>query len=177
MEVPASGVHGQYTAAHAISDIKAGGHAPLNALTLLTGKFLLIYREKRGKEKGKMEKKRRKIKKGKVENWKWKEEKLQNEERTSFHFSKPLKFVLGLPKSEFSTGEKSISCREKIHDKWLCPPPLKNIPLMPLHTILYCMCHSILTSQGVSWQTPWYACSSEKMSKKGQILVQKVDTS
>ena len=51
-----------------------------------------------------MEKKIRKLVKGKVENLKWKEEKLQNEERTFFffffasHFSKPQKFVLGLPK-------------------------------------------------------------------------------
>ena len=36
---------------------------------LLTGNFLLTYREKRGKEKGvKIEKKRRKIEKGEVEN-------------------------------------------------------------------------------------------------------------
>ena len=43
---------------------------------------------------------------------------LQNEERTFFfffffacHFSKPLKYVLGLPIWKFSTG-KSISCQE-----------------------------------------------------------------
>ena len=64
----------------------------------------LLGKEKEGK-KGKMEKKRRKIEKGKVKNCK---RKLQNEERTFFlllffffffalHFSKPLKFVLGLP--------------------------------------------------------------------------------
>ena len=34
-----------------------------------------------------MEQKRRKIEKGKVENWKWKEEKLKNEERHFFFFS------------------------------------------------------------------------------------------
>ena len=33
-----------------------------------------------------MEKKRRKIENGKVENWQWKVEKLQNEERTFFFF-------------------------------------------------------------------------------------------
>ena len=32
MEVPASGVHGQYTAAHAISDIKVGGACPPECL-------------------------------------------------------------------------------------------------------------------------------------------------
>ena len=38
-----------------------------------------------GKERqGKMEQKRRKIEKGKMEKWKWKEEKLQNAERTFF---------------------------------------------------------------------------------------------
>ena len=95
-----------------------GQSAPL---ILLTGKFLLTYRKKRGKEKWR----RKDSENGKVENWKWKEEKLQNEERTfvfvfvclfllflfllfwfcffAFHFSKPLKFVLGLPKWEFST--------------------------------------------------------------------------
>ena len=105
-----------------------------------------------------MEQKRRKIKKGKVENWKWKEERLQNEERTfffcfvlfcfvfvfslgffffffpssffAFHFSKPLKFVLGLPKWKFSTGEKHFTLGKKSGKMTL--PPLKNIPLMPL---------------------------------------------
>ena len=68
--------------------------------TLLTGKFLLTYREKRGKEKG-----------GNGEN-----------------FSKPLKFVLGLPKWEFSTDKKkkkkkkkNISRRGKKQDRWLRP--------------------------------------------------------
>ena len=72
--------------------------------------------------------------KGKVENWKWKEEKLKNEEKTFIYFIlfyfilfyfilfyfilifilfyfifslfKTLKFVLGLPKWEFSTRKK-----------------------------------------------------------------------
>ena len=58
---------------------KPGGHVTsgvtgrVPAQRLLTGKFLLTYRENRGKEKkegkgGKMEKKRRKIVKGKLEN-------------------------------------------------------------------------------------------------------------
>ena len=38
----------------------------------------------------------------------------------AFHFWKRRKFVLGLPKLEFSTG-KSISCREKDQEKLLCP--------------------------------------------------------
>ena len=57
----------------------AGGRqsAPHAPQRLLTGKFLLTYWEKRGKEKAKTEQKRRKIEKRKeVEKWKWKEEKL-----------------------------------------------------------------------------------------------------
>ena len=101
------------------------------------GNFFLTYREKRGKEnreKGvKIENKRRKIVKGKVENWKWKWEKLLTELKEffaffffffffffAFHFWKRRKwrkYVLGLPKWEFSTGKKNISRREK----WLCP--------------------------------------------------------
>ena len=95
---------------------------------LLTGKFLLTYQEKREKRQGKkgkgvkIEKKRRKIVKGKVE-------KLQSEKRPFYfiyflllllsfflisfylilfyffasHFSKTPKFVLGLPNWKFST--------------------------------------------------------------------------
>ena len=69
-----------------------------------------------------MEKKRRKTVKRKVENWKWKEGKLQNEERTffAFHFSKRLKFVLGVPNGNFLPG-KSISRREKIRKNDFAP--------------------------------------------------------
>ena len=59
---------------------------------------------KRGKEKGKTEQKKKENRKGKVEN-------LKMEERT---FSKPLKFLLGLPKWEFSTGKND-------QEKRLCP--------------------------------------------------------
>ena len=50
-----------------------------NALTtfLHSTDDLLTYRENRGKEKRKMERKRRKMQKGKVENWKWKELKVK----------------------------------------------------------------------------------------------------
>ena len=47
-----------------------------------------------------------------------------------FHFSKPLKFVLGLPNGNFLPGN-SISHQEKKSGK-MTLPPLKNIPLMPL---------------------------------------------
>ena len=74
--------------------------------TLLTGKFQLTHREKR--ENG--EKKEEKLK-GKVENFKWKEKK--NKNSFAIHFSKPLKFVLGLPKWEFSTGKKAFHADKK----------------------------------------------------------------
>ena len=51
--------------------VTTGGQGEECPLTLLTGKFLLTYREKEGRTKGNMEKKRRKIKRGKVENWKF----------------------------------------------------------------------------------------------------------
>ena len=44
------------------------------------------------------------------------------------HFLKTLKFVLGLPKWKFSTGKKAF------HAGKMTLPPLKNIPLTPLHT-------------------------------------------
>ena len=56
------------------SGVTGGGGAV--SPRLLTGKCELTYQEKRGKEKGKTGQKRRKIEKGKVENLKWKEEKL-----------------------------------------------------------------------------------------------------
>ena len=83
-------------------------------------------------------KKKKKEKKRKVKNWKCIEEKLETEERTLFfsfflsfflfffsalHFSKPLNFVLGLPKWEFHTGKKFQK-----NDF----APLKSFPLMPL---------------------------------------------
>ena len=53
------------------SGVTGGGRGQSAPQRLLKGKFLVTYREKIGKEKrgkGKMEKKRRKIVKGKVEN-------------------------------------------------------------------------------------------------------------
>ena len=94
-------------------------------------------KERQGKI-GKMEKKKK-------ENQKREDEILEMEggkvtkwgERTfyfyffAFHFSKPLKFVLGVPKWEFSNGKKD-SRREKKSGKMTLMPPLKNIPLTPL---------------------------------------------
>ena len=91
------------------SGVTGGGKVPPRDFWL--DNFCWPIGKKEPRKKGKrvkIEKKRRKIVKEKVENWKWKVEKLQNEERTFFssHFSKPLKFVLGLPKWKFSTGKK-----------------------------------------------------------------------
>ena len=88
-------------------------------------------------KKGEIEKKRRKIKEEKVENWNWKKEKRSYKMRRGlflggfgFHFWKPLKFVLGLPKWEFSTRKK--------HFMWgysslvlvgMCPAELESRPI------------------------------------------------
>ena len=90
------------------------------------GKFLLTYWEKRGKEKrenGEEKKENQNREGGKL--------KMEGEKVTKwgedffvfvfvFVFSKPLKFVLGLPKWEFSAGKKMTLLA------------LKNIPLTPL---------------------------------------------
>ena len=89
--------------------------------------------------------KKRQGKKGKVgengeekkENCKkWKEGKLQNEMRRrpiffffAFHFSKQLKFVLGLPKWKISTRKKHFKAGKKSGKMTL--PPQKNFLLCP----------------------------------------------
>ena len=114
------------------------------------GNFFLTYREKRGKEnreKGvKIENKRRKIVKGKVENWKWKWEKLLTELKElwtffffcffcfffAFHFWKRRKwrkYVLDLPKWEFSTGKKTFHAGKNDFapsEKSACYAPVGN---------------------------------------------------
>ena len=79
---------------------------------------------------------RSKTEKGKVENLKWEEEKLQNEQIIfffflAFHFSKPLKFVLSLQKWEFSTAKKYLTLGKKSGKMTLLP--LKIIFLTFLH--------------------------------------------
>ena len=88
---------------------------------LLTRKFLLTYQGKRGKEK---------MENGaeKKENWK------REGGIFAFHFSKPLKFVLGLPKWECSAGKKHFTLGKKSGKITL--PPLKNIPLTPIVALL-----------------------------------------
>ena len=98
-----------------------------------------------------MEQKRRKIqKKGrwKIENGRWKSFKMRRGPFFffvcvcvcfvfaffffffAFHFSKLLKFVVGLPKQEFSAWKKHFTPGKKSRKMTL--PPLKTIPLMPL---------------------------------------------
>ena len=80
----------------------------------------LVLFSREGKQ-GKTEQKRRKSYKGKGENWKRKGKSYQMKKGLfAFHFSKPLKFVLDLPKWEFSTGKKHFSSG-KNREKWLCP--------------------------------------------------------
>ena len=47
----------------------------------------------------------------------------------AFHFSKPLKFVLGLPKWKFSTGKKHFTLGKNQENNF-APP--KMFPLTPL---------------------------------------------
>ena len=109
--------------------VGAGGRGQSTPQRLLTRKFLLTNREKRGKEKkGKWSRKEGKLKKGggklKIEGGeviKW------EEDFFSFHFSKRLKFVLGVPKREFYTGKKDFTRGKKSGKMTL--PPQKNIPL------------------------------------------------
>ena len=79
-------------------------------------------------------KKKKKKKKGKwkIENGRGKSYKMRRGPffffSFPFHFSKPLKFVLGLPKWEFSTGKNQFTLG-KNQEKWLCP--LWKIFLLP----------------------------------------------
>ena len=90
----------------------------------MTGKFILTYREKRGRENGE---KRRKIEKGKVENWKCKEKKFKksgNQERPFFFFFFLFFFLFFFCFSLLKTTEIcSGSTKMEIfyREKWLCP--------------------------------------------------------
>ena len=99
---------------------------------LLTGKFLLTYREKKrqgkkGKGEGEMDKKWSKIV---LTILKAKHLPFKKGRYFAFHFSKQLKFVLGLPKWKFSTGEKAFHTGEKSWKMTL--PPQKTFPVTPL---------------------------------------------
>ena len=77
-----------------------------------------------------MEKKRRKIEKGKVENWKWKGEKCQNKERTFFFTFQHHRNCFRSPKMGIFYRERAFHVGEKSGKITLSP--LKNILLTPL---------------------------------------------
>ena len=122
------------------SGVTGGGGAGVQSAPqrLLNGKFLLTYREKWQGKKWKGGKKRRKIENGR-------REKFHNDDRTfffffffffAFHFSKRLKFVLGVPKWKFSTRKKSGK---------MTLAPHKNFPVTPLLSSF--------------WPPPWFDSS------------------
>ena len=95
--------------------------------------------KERQRKKGKMQKKENRkreagklIVRGKVT--KWGEDFFLLFFFFAFHFSKPLKFVLGLPKWEFSTREKHFTLGK--NSGKMSFPLLKHIPLTPLLTVL-----------------------------------------
>ena len=127
------------------SSVTAGGRGQSAPQTLLTGKFLLTYQEKRGKEKrenGEEKKENQKREGGKL---KWKEE---NEERAEgfpppfFSLFKTTEICFGSTKMGIFYQEKEEEEEKKNHtrkrnqDKWLCP--LWKIFLLPSgHAIVF----------------------------------------
>ena len=108
-----------------------GGRVPPQRL--LTGKFLLTYREKRGKEK----RERGENWVEKVENWKWKQENVRKRGEDLFFFFFFFFLLFTFENDEnlfwvYQNGNflpgKSISRREKNQEKWLCP--LRKICLL-----------------------------------------------
>ena len=66
----------------------------------------------------------------------------------AFYFSKPLKFVLGLPKWKFSTGKKHFTPGKKSEKMTL--PPQKNLPVTPLYEISHIyFCDILYTSNTI----------------------------
>ena len=110
---------------------RGGGSPLISDYTLLTRK-LLTYWEKRDNEKSENREEKKEHRKRKVENWKWKEEKLQMRSGLFFFFFFLFQNHWNLC---FFTG-KSISCRGKKSGK-MTLPPLKNIPLTPLTLAQY----------------------------------------
>ena len=101
----------------------AGGSAP-PPQRLLIGKFLLTYREKRGKGKrekgGKWRRKEGKIVKGKAENWKWgrKSSKMSRPRGLFFSFFgfslvKTTKMCFGSTKMEIFHRKKAFHAEKK----------------------------------------------------------------
>ena len=85
----------------------------------------LSGKDRQGRKRGNG-KKRRKIEKAKVKNWKWKEEKLQNEERTPFFFFcfsffKMTEICFGFTKMEIFYWEKAFYAWKKIRKNDFAP--------------------------------------------------------
>ena len=92
-------------------------------------------KKEKGWKKGKLQKGRWKIENGRVE--RWKSCKMRRGPFFFFfffffacHFSKPLRFVLGLPKWKFYTGKKHFTSGKKSGQITLLPH--KNFPVTPL---------------------------------------------
>ena len=145
----------------------AGGRVPPPPETSDREIFADVSGKKRQGKKGKgvkIEKKRWK----KVENWKWKQENVRKRGEDffffffflflfAFHFWKRRKFVLGLPKWEFSTGKKHFTPGKKSGKMTL--PPQKNMPVTPLRRIRagsrlhLCTVSSLVLTTGVKTLT------------------------
>ena len=117
------------------SGVRAGGGGWVGGVAKGTwyfspGNFWCSTRKREARKKVEMEKKRRKIKKGKVENWKWKEEIYKNKERTFFFFFfffscfslfKMIDICFGYTKIGIFYLEKVFhTYREQNQEKWLC---------------------------------------------------------
>ena len=78
----------------------------------------------------------------------------------AFHFWKRRKFVLGLPKWEFSTGKKHFTPGKKSGKMTL--PPQKNMPVTPLHHLragLQCLSQPIEALVPSSLHTKMVKCA------------------
>ena len=132
------------------------------------GNFCWLTGKREARKKGRMEQKRRKIKKGKVENWKWKEEKLLNEERTFFFFFFFFKFIylffslfktseicFGSTKMGIFYQEKAFHAGKNIR-KMIFPPPLLHMPL-EINIYIYIQLCKQINTEGHSLMLSFYA--------------------
>ena len=130
------------------------------------GNFCWPTRKKEARKKwkkGKMEKKRMKIVKGEVENWKWKEGKVPKwgEDFCFFFlstFKKRQKFVLGLPKWKFSTGKKRFTPGKKSGKNDFAPSEKFSCyaPVPKAHIHVYMIISSmIVTSRLINILNGW----------------------
>ena len=103
-----------------VGGVTGGGRVP--PLTFFIWKVLLVYRENRGKEKGKWRRKEGKLWKGSWETKKWKGKKYETFFFFAFHFSKALKFVWDVTctKMENFYPEKAYR-QEKLGKSYFAP--------------------------------------------------------